>query len=289
MKRIELETNSAASRTSRKTSGLTLIELLVVIATIAILAAILFPVFANARAKARQTTCLNNEKQLGLALMQYVQDFDNTYPHAYYASNTPVCPHWMDMVYPYVKTKEAYICPERAFDPTNMGNEDYQPIINNVWQTRAYKYGTYYMNNAYSASTSYPDVQSPVGTQESKILATDATVLIAEAPFPYGWKGGGDNVYGNDGMINFPASYSSTSCNDANMAKTTWVNMDNNPPDVEYQGNNRTHQVLVMPHFGRTNIVFCDGHVKSMAGTDLFATTKPATGGCVDKYWWGQG
>src|SRR5476651_129734 len=60
--------------------GFTLIELLVVIAIIAVLAAILFPVFAQAREKARQTSCLSNEKQLGLAVMQYVQDYDEMTP-----------------------------------------------------------------------------------------------------------------------------------------------------------------------------------------------------------------
>jgi len=69
----------SGSRPSSR-QGFTLIELLVVIAIIAILAAILFPVFAQAREKARQTTCLSNQKQLGLAILQYVQDFDETYP-----------------------------------------------------------------------------------------------------------------------------------------------------------------------------------------------------------------
>src|SRR5580704_7489517 len=64
----------------RRTAGFTLIELLVVIAIIAILAAILFPVFAQAREKARQTSCISNLKQIGLATLQYVQDYDETYP-----------------------------------------------------------------------------------------------------------------------------------------------------------------------------------------------------------------
>jgi prepilin-type N-terminal cleavage/methylation domain len=68
------------TRASRPGAGFTLIELLVVIAIIAILAAILFPVFAQAREKARQTSCLSNLKQMGLAVLQYVQDYDETYP-----------------------------------------------------------------------------------------------------------------------------------------------------------------------------------------------------------------
>src|SRR5690554_3954884 len=66
--------------THRRTGGFTLIELLVVIAIIAILAAILFPVFAQARAKARQTACMSNMKQLGTALLMYAQDYDNVMP-----------------------------------------------------------------------------------------------------------------------------------------------------------------------------------------------------------------
>ena len=65
---------------SRKNAAFTLIELLVVIAIIAILAAILFPVFAQARDKARQTSCLSNMKQLGLGEMMYIQDYDETFP-----------------------------------------------------------------------------------------------------------------------------------------------------------------------------------------------------------------
>jgi len=86
--------------------GFTLIELLVVIAIIAILAAILFPVFAQAREKARAITCVSNEKQMGLAILQYLQDNNETYPMLqYYATiGTLVQPlDWQTAIYPYVK------------------------------------------------------------------------------------------------------------------------------------------------------------------------------------------
>ena len=68
----------------RNARGFTLIELLVVIAIIAILAAILFPVFARARENARRTSCLSNLKQIALSSLQYIQDYDGRYPHVFY-------------------------------------------------------------------------------------------------------------------------------------------------------------------------------------------------------------
>ena len=83
--------------------GFTLIELLVVIAIIAILAAILFPVFAQAREKARQISCLSNQKQIGLGIMSYLQDYDGTYPSSTDGDYT----QWYDVVNPYIKSGAA--------------------------------------------------------------------------------------------------------------------------------------------------------------------------------------
>jgi len=88
--------------------GFTLIELLVVIAIIAILAAILFPVFAKAREKARQTACLNNVKQLATAILMYAQDYDEVYPPAYCVTPTVV---WPQLLQPYVKNTQLFACP----------------------------------------------------------------------------------------------------------------------------------------------------------------------------------
>ena len=95
--------------------GFTLIELLVVIAIIAVLAAILFPVFARAREKARQTYCLNNAKNLGNAFRQYSQDFDEKMPFAS-ADNTsgPLSLKWWDLVFNYVRNNNIYGCPSAS-------------------------------------------------------------------------------------------------------------------------------------------------------------------------------
>jgi len=114
----------------RDRSGFTLIELLVVIAIIAILAAILFPVFAAAREKARATACVNNEKQLGLGMLQYVQDYDECPPCGIGASftNPPTCGSWTTngygwagQIYPYVKSAPVFTCPDDKYaGQTNM-------------------------------------------------------------------------------------------------------------------------------------------------------------------------
>lgn len=102
-----------------KSLGFTLIELLVVIAIIAILAAILFPVFAQARSKARQAVCLSNMKQLGLAVTMYVQDYDEIYPVTTrtYDPTGPVNSNsvygaWTQHLYPYTKNVQIFGCPD---------------------------------------------------------------------------------------------------------------------------------------------------------------------------------
>jgi prepilin-type N-terminal cleavage/methylation domain-containing protein/prepilin-type processing-associated H-X9-DG protein len=92
----------------RRKRAFTLIELLVVIAIIAILAAILFPVFAKAREKARETSCLSNCKQMGLGIVQYVQDYDEHYPGR--AMNAEQF-SWRVTTTPYVKNHQVFMCP----------------------------------------------------------------------------------------------------------------------------------------------------------------------------------
>src|SRR5438045_3135 len=102
---------------AKRQEGFTLIELLVVIAIIAILAAILFPVFAQARESARMSTCLSNFKQIGTGVMMYVQDWDDTYPnnrlHTFPggAEGVSKLVTWKTATHPYVKNLSVYKCP----------------------------------------------------------------------------------------------------------------------------------------------------------------------------------
>ena len=118
--------------------GFTLIELLVVVAIIAILAAILFPVFARARENARRSVCMSNLKQIGLGMMQYVQDYDETFPRIYYTDGTGT-QFWWNVLQPYVKSTQVFYCPSSPFasssTPTNGNygaNREIMPLFNDA-------------------------------------------------------------------------------------------------------------------------------------------------------------
>lgn len=115
--------------------GFTLIELLVVIAIIAILAAILFPVFAKAREKARMSSCSSNAKQLGLALMQYTQDYDETWPRAWFENAGASTGSWGQVCLPYIKSSDIFKCPS---NPERNSNAPYQaanmPLLSNCYK-----------------------------------------------------------------------------------------------------------------------------------------------------------
>jgi prepilin-type N-terminal cleavage/methylation domain-containing protein/prepilin-type processing-associated H-X9-DG protein len=124
-----------------KRTGFTLIELLVVIAIIAILAAILFPVFARARENARRASCQSNLKQIGLGVMQYTQDYDEKYP----LYNNGVAPNgvggWASVLQPYLRSTQIYQCPSESngpnSDPTQTGYTDYTYNLSLGWLNSA--------------------------------------------------------------------------------------------------------------------------------------------------------
>ena len=110
---------------TNKPKAFTLIELLVVIAIIAILAAILFPVFARARENARRASCSSNQKNLALAVMQYAQDYDERVP-SHWISSGGLTNQWVYVVQPYVKNFQIFFC------PSSNKNSGAAPDANNI-------------------------------------------------------------------------------------------------------------------------------------------------------------
>jgi len=209
---------SAQSSDARqgKASGFTLIELLVVIAIIALLAAILFPVFARARENARKSSCANNFKQIGLGLAQYVQDFDESYPYSrcngYPGAGANWVP-WHVMVQPYIKSVQAFKCPSNT-------------------QTTG-------LNN--SSSTTAPTLPGGIGYPKSYVANGTRT----NGPM---WDAGSRNL----ADIGKPA-------------QVILVVELNNRADPEYWGGDPTAgSYWFQAHLNQTNMLFCDGHVKSM-------------------------
>ncbi len=176
--------NRFRSNVHNRIVGFTLIELLVVIAIIAILAAILFPVFAQAREKARQTTCLSNTKQITLAMNMYAQDADETYPPGRYDFGTGTAWTWDHYIEPYAQGagstyygigKQPYLeCPSDAVDRTSTlsGKRSYAiPMSANGGSDLGWKAETY-IGSFYITE----------GRPLSDFFAPSSTILIAEAP-----------------------------------------------------------------------------------------------------------
>ncbi len=151
-------------------SGFTLIELLVVIAIIAILAAILFPVFARARENARRSSCQSNLKQIGLGLIQYTQDYDEKFPMSY----TGTVPEtWAVQTQPYLKSTQVFAC------PSNTANSGFMNNTNNTIP-RSYK------ANGCGAATCYATTQ-PIsrpgfgnGAALAQLESPTQTLLVVE-------------------------------------------------------------------------------------------------------------
>jgi len=232
---------------SRK--GFTLIELLVVIAIIAILAAILFPVFAKVREKARQTSCLSNEKQLGLAFAQYVQDHDETMPvdQDSYADERG----WAEEIYPYVKSTGAYVCPD---------DSNRQTYDDNI---------SYAMNGNLMGAYNGYGIPSKPGANLAGQSAPASTVLLFEVS--------GD-CYFHANLINEGNSPSGRGMYDYGNSKIS-ANGSLSKPSAAYgqvvysTGNIGGYTLTTIPagsiHTSGSNYLLADGHAKWAIGSNV--------------------
>jgi len=242
--------------------GFTLIELLVVVAIISLLAAILFPVFARARENARRASCTSNLKQIGLGLMQYIQDYDGKWPNrdfgyeAYFNSDAQHY-RWMDAIYPYVKSEQIFDCPSQSFPYSRAGSGA---------TMRAYKFETRYSYGSYCANVAYNNL--PVGKtglfriEEGPSNAVQAPTVDAslEAPATTVAVMDSEANYGTSPSYNSSDYYYPFMCAQDNPAGiTTDINGDRNI-------NNMAER-----HLGTINVLWADGHVKSVK-LELLAT-----------------
>jgi prepilin-type N-terminal cleavage/methylation domain-containing protein/prepilin-type processing-associated H-X9-DG protein len=247
----------------KKHNGFTLIELLVVIAIIAILAAILFPVFAKAREKARQATCQSNEKQLGLAVLQYVQDYDEYWPSG---GNGPhggfgCGAGWAGDIYPYVKSLGSYTCP----DDSN------QASTGNV----VLSYG-YNQNLSAFPNNNFPQTQS---TNNSAALQSPAsTVVLVEM---------GQQTDSYNEITGTNNTTDADSCATDGSQGWSCGKLDTGPMAGDWQSNNGVGLDSVFitgRHTNGSNYLLADGHVKWLfggkvsTGGDALTPTSTTTG-----------
>ncbi|BCM89192.1 hypothetical protein IAD21_01036 [Abditibacteriota bacterium] len=160
------------SNSSNKRGAFTLIELLVVIAIIAILASILFPVFARARENARRTSCMSNLKQIGLGVLQYTQDYDEKFLKQ---DLTPTTGDWHFgyILQPYLKSQQIFMCPSAAGAETLVTPTDGKDHIWRINSARTGNFvGSYGMNSTVE------------GLSQSVFTSPSTTVMFFDAAWP---------------------------------------------------------------------------------------------------------
>ena len=202
-----------------KRRGFTLIELLVVIAIIAILAAILFPVFAKAREKARQTNCLSNVKQIMLSVLQYAQDYDETLPpYRWVQASMPSIwvdrdnwaandrHFWLQSIYPYVNNLQVYFCPSSGWTPTTLsGGKMFAAYAYNGNASRS-RLGAFsnHAGKIIMGDTGHRfDDRTPVGYVENWFIWTDPSTSWRQ----YFWWAEWHNRGGNYGFLDGHAKW----------------------------------------------------------------------------------
>ncbi len=270
--KMEKGTTTLNQRTAQK--GFTLIELLVVIAIIAILAAILFPVFAQAREKARQITCLSNMRELGTALAMYTQDYDEQIVKEYFGfpadcASWPSQPgiqyySWRYAIQPYVKSVNIMLCPDDQLGAQQDWYFTTQSGAAPVYQN--FMPGSYAVNNSIAGFANGNCVGLATGNSAlADINAPADTIAICD---------------------------SRTDWNDchADQIGQTWAEAGEDSPGARFEGGSipaEPGNLTLGPftdHSGFVNFIFWDGHAKSwkLANTlepnDEWASQDPATG-----------
>lgn len=244
------------SRPAIQKGGFTLIELLVVIAIIAILAAILFPVFGRARENARRSSCQSNLKQIGLGLIQYSQDYDerlvqNIYP-AVNTSNGPAAGssatrwRWMDAAYPYIKSAQIFVCPSDSINDEYIYNA---PGIGSA-NSPTSEFGSYTMNSSTPAGVGGlgGPGQENAGISMAAVSAPSTTLWVMD-----GTTGSSNNIWNVQRFMGASAQ------------------TINNAAIKAIQSTTQHSATLPERHLETNNCLFMDGHVKSMKLSTLNA------------------
>ena len=226
----------------------TLIELLVFISIIALLAAILFPVFGRARENARRSSCQSNLKQIGLGLTQYLQDYDEKMPRSFFGTTngadktTRDKTKWMDVIFPYVKSEQIFVCPSQS-------EAKYRFSGNLAVGEESDDYGSYGQNGVYSSPG---DSQTP--PRSSGLYLIGISQIVAPAA----------TVWATDinSRQNTDRSYGIlwTSASDSKILPQP---IKTNADDATIPDGRRQIEKIIDRHLETTNVLFCDGHVKA--------------------------
>lgn len=219
----------------RRSRAFTLIELLVVIAIIAILAAILFPVFAKARERAKQSSCHSNLRQLGLAVSMYANDYER-YPMHSSASTQNPRTRWADHIFPYVKSEALFTCPSAT-----------APILKKKWgHNQNMVYGGFGYNFQYLGNTRLPWAASETG-----IRSPSETIALADTT----------GVRRDDGTITAGEYVVDPPCTSARgSGKSTGYYGNGSEGGAKYG----ERAWPVERHSGRVTVGFADGHSRAM-------------------------